>query len=204
MLKLYYLPGSCSTVPHVALEWAKAEYEAQAVDRDFIKSLKYLALNPQGAVPLLQNGAWTLTQNIAIIDYVDEKYPAAKIFGSGNAEARAKARQWLAFANTDVHKAFGFIFRPGQLIEGEAEEAHIRANAVKRVGTLLAVADQVLQTQDYLTGEITIADVYVYIILRWARSMDIAFPELTALPAYFDRVESNEGVQRVLKQQGLV
>lgn len=65
-MKLYYLPGACSLVPHIALEWIGKPYEAEAVSREKIKSAEYLALNPQGAVPLLIDGDLALSQNAAI------------------------------------------------------------------------------------------------------------------------------------------
>ena len=95
MLKLYYLPGACSLVPHTALEWIGVDFDAQAVDHTIIKSPEYLALNPNGQVPLLQEGSWTLTQNVAILDYLNDVYPQAKLYGSGDARAVARAREWL-------------------------------------------------------------------------------------------------------------
>ena len=56
MLNLYYLPGACSLVPHVALEWTGAEYQAVEVPRDSLQSPEFLALNPRGSVPVLQDG----------------------------------------------------------------------------------------------------------------------------------------------------
>lgn len=203
MLKLYYLPGACPIVPHVALEWAKAQYEAQAVGHDTLKSPQFLALNPQGSVPVLQDGDWVLTQNMAILDYIDEIYPQARLFGSGDAKARAKVRQWLAFANTDIHKEFGFLFNPGQLIEGEGEEAQIRTRAGIKIEKMLAQADKVLSGQNYLTGELTIADVYFFVLLMWAKHVGLDLGKLEALEVFYQRVRSNEGVQNVLKQQGL-
>ena len=110
MLKLYYLPGACSLVPHTALEWIGVDFDAQAVDHTIIKSPEYLALNPNGQVPLLQEGSWTLTQNVAILDYLNDVYPQAKLYGSGDARAVARAREWLAFLNADLHKDFSLIF----------------------------------------------------------------------------------------------
>lgn len=110
MLRLYYLPGACSLVPHTALEWIGVDFDAQAVDHTIIKSPEYLALNPNGQVPLLQEGSWTLTQNVAILDYLNDVYPQAKLYGSGDARAVAYAREWLAFLNADLHKAFSLIF----------------------------------------------------------------------------------------------
>ncbi|WP_439236459.1 glutathione S-transferase N-terminal domain-containing protein [Lonepinella koalarum] len=66
MLKLYYLQGACPLVPHVALHWTKADFEAVRLERGEQKSPAFLVLNPQGTVPLLTNGDWTLSQNIAI------------------------------------------------------------------------------------------------------------------------------------------
>ena len=204
MLKLYYLPGACSIVPHVALEWARAEYEGEAATRELIKSPEYLALNPQGAVPLLQDGSWTLSQNAAIIDYINDVYPEAKLFGTGDVKHIAKSRQWLAFVNADVHKAFVPLFSPARFIEGEAEQAQLRAVAAERIITLLAQPNDVLVQQDYLNGGLSIADVYLYVILRWAKGFSLDLSNLPALEGFYTRVESNTGVQSVLKQQGLL
>ena len=106
MLNLYYLPGACSLVPHVALEWTGAEYQAVEVPRDSLQSPEFLALNPRGSVPVLQDGDWALSQNVAIVEYLNECYPEARLFGSGDAKSRARARQWLAYVNSERRKLF--------------------------------------------------------------------------------------------------
>jgi len=78
-LTLHYFPGSCAFVPHVALEWSGLPYRTQAETRESIKAPAYLNMNPMGQVPLLEDGGWTLTQNVAIIDYVNDLAPQAGI-----------------------------------------------------------------------------------------------------------------------------
>ena len=121
-MKLYGLIGACSFVPHVALEWVKAHshenYEFEAVSREFIKSSEFLALNPRGAVPLLVDGDLVLSQNQAILHYLDERFPEAKLFGSKTMRDKAKASRWLAFFNSDVHKSFVPLFRLPSYAEG--------------------------------------------------------------------------------------
>ena len=95
MLTLHYFPGSCAFVPHVALEWSGLPYRTQAETRESIKAPAYLNMNPMGQVPLLEDGGWTLTQNVAIIDYVNDLAPQAGIYTHGDAKQQAKARQWL-------------------------------------------------------------------------------------------------------------
>lgn len=204
MLKLYYLQGGCPLVVHTALEWAKAEFEAVSVPHAELKSAEFLTLNPAGAVPVLQDGDWTLTQNTAILSYLDECYPEARIFGSGDARARAKARQWLGFANADLHPAFGFVFNPNKFIEGEGEGAQIRARATLKVTELYGLINAELADKEYLTGELTAADVYVYVTLRWAKMFRFDLAALENLEAYYQRVEADEGVQKALKAQGLL
>ena len=63
MLNLYYLPGACSLVPHVALEWTGAEYQAVEVPRDSLQSPEFLALNPLGQVPVLVDAGQVLSDS---------------------------------------------------------------------------------------------------------------------------------------------
>ena len=204
MLKLYYMPGACSSVPHVALEWSGLDYVAEKVDRAKIKSPEYLALNPQGAVPLLQEGSWVLTQNVAILDYINDLAPQANLFGKGDIRQRAKSRQWLAFVNADLHKAFVPLFAPNYYLDGDDAAAKLAPKALANILRLFGIANEQLAKSDYLNGELTIADVYLYVTLRWAKALKIDLSVLTALVPFFQRIEQNAGVQAVLKQQGLL
>ncbi|PJO77995.1 glutathione S-transferase family protein [Neisseria brasiliensis] len=204
MLKLYYMQGACPLVPHVALEWAKADFEAVKMARDELKTPGFLALNSLGSVPVLQDGDWSLTQNMAILDFINTQYPEAKLFGKGDVHQQAKARQWLAFANADLHSTFAYVFNPNRFIEGEGEGAQIRARAMLQVSDYFGLVNEALHNQDYLTGELTIADVYVYVVLRWAKAFNIDLSHLDKLEGFYQRVEADEGVQKALKTQGLL
>lgn len=208
MLTLYYLPGACSTVPHVALEWSGLAYTAEAISREDTKSERYLAMNPQGQVPLLVDGDWTLTQNMAIIDYINDLSPESHIFGAagdGDVRARARARQWLAFANSDLHPAFSIMFGASRLIEGEQAQADLQAHAAQKVLSLYEKVDQALQQHAFLAGDsISIADVYVFVTLGWAESLGLDVSSFTHIAGWRERVLANTGVQYALKEQGLL
>ncbi|MCO6509070.1 MAG: glutathione S-transferase family protein [Snodgrassella sp.] len=208
MLKLYYIAGTCSFVPHVALQWSGLQYTAEEVGRDTVKSAQYLALNPQGQVPLLTDGNWALSQNIAIIDYINDLAPDKGIYGvaaNNDPKARAKARQWLAFANSDLHSGFKPIFGAARMIEGEEAQNKLKTNACDAVAKMFAGIDQVVAQQDYLTGNsISIADVYVYIEMRWAQRCKIDLSQYHNLNAFYQRVEADDGITAVLKAQRLI
>ena len=185
-MKLYGLIGACSFVPHVALEWVKAHshenYEFEAVSREFIKSSEFLALNPRGAVPLLVDGDLVLSQNQAILHYLDERFPEAKLFGSKTMRDKAKASRWLAFFNSDVHKSFVPLFRLPSYAEGnEALTKTIRQQAAEQVLEQLAVANEHLESHIFFGEAISVADVYLYIMLNWCRLLGLDFSHLTQL-----------------------
>lgn len=207
-MKLYGLVGACSFVPHVALEWIKAQtqqdYEFQAVSREFIKSAEYLALNPRGAVPLLVDGDLALSQNQAILHYLDEVYPEAKLFGSKTARDKAKAARWLSFFNADVHKSFVPLFRLPSYAEGNEELTKtIRQQAAEQILDQLATANAHLENHIYFGESISVADVYLYIMLNWCRRLGLDFSHLEQLSAFMQRVESDKGVDNVREQEGL-
>ena len=207
-MKLYGLIGACSFVPHVALEWVKAHshenYEFEAVSREFIKSSEFLALNPRGAVPLLVDGDLVLSQNQAILHYLDERFPEAKLFGSKTMRDKAKASRWLAFFNSDVHKSFVPLFRLPSYAEGnEALTKTIRQQAAEQVLEQLAVANEHLESHIFFGEAISVADVYLYIMLNWCRRLGLDFSHLTQLSPFMQRVEADSGVNAVRLAEGL-
>lgn len=203
-MKLYCLKGACSFVPHVALEWTGAEYQAELVSRDFIKSVEFLALNPRGAVPLLVDGDLALSQNQAILHYLDEKYPDAKLFGSKTLRDKAKAARWLAFFNSDVHKSFVPLFRLPSYAEGNEELTRIiRQQAAEQVLSQLATANEHLESHIFFGENISVADIYLYIMLNWCRMLGLDFSHLEQLSPFMQRVEANAGVDAIRVAEGL-
>ncbi|MDU8923360.1 glutathione S-transferase family protein [Pasteurellaceae bacterium LIM206] len=203
-MKLYYLPGACSTVPHVALEWIDEPYEAVAVDHAKIKSAEYLALNPQGTVPLLEDGDFVLSQNVAILTYLDSLYPDKKLFGSKTVQDKAKAMQWLAFFNADLHKAFVQLFRLPAYAEGNEQLTNaVRTAAAENILRLLTIANEHLAHHIYFGEQISVADVYLYVELRWCKALGLNYSHLTNLEPFYQRIGADVGVKTVLVKQGL-
>ncbi len=87
-MKLYYSPGACSLADHVVLEWIGKPYDAIKVSREDKKKPEFLAINPAGAVPALEHDGWVLTQNAAILNYLADLNPEAKLGGDGSAKTR--------------------------------------------------------------------------------------------------------------------
>src|ERR1700757_5171701 len=81
MYKLYYAPGTCALASHIALEEAGADYKAERLNfkSNQQNSQEYLAINPKGRVPALVTDKGALTETPAILAYVAQSFPTAKL-----------------------------------------------------------------------------------------------------------------------------
>lgn len=200
-MKFYMMPGACSIVGQVALEWAKADFELVRLAFPDTKTPEYLAKNPQGAVPLLEDGDFVLSQNVAILQYLSERFPDAHLFGRGDAQAQALAHKWLGMINADIHSKFSMLFGPARFVDSEDAQAQLVAHAKQMLQDLFAIIDSQLQGRDYLTGELTIADVYLMVMLGWAEAKQVDLSGCTQLQGLRERVAADAAVAKVLAMQ---
>jgi glutathione S-transferase len=170
MMKLYYSPGACSLADHIALIEVGAKFEAEAVDIKTKRTASgedYLAINPKGYVPtLVLDDCETLTENIAVLDFIAEQYPQLRRNG---ALSRTRQLEMLAFISTEIHGAYRALWHGGSEEDLESAKTRIAAH--------LEFASRQLQG-DYLFGdELSVADCYLYVMLRWAGKFGITVPE---------------------------
>ena len=203
-MKLYTKPGACSTADHIALQWTGQPYEVAVLDAAAMKSPAYLAINPAGTVPALVDGDFVLTQNAAIMGYIADAFPQARLAGDGSARQRAEAMRWLAYVNSDLHPAFKPLFSPGVFIADESQHETLRQTARERLRKLYAAADAQLATHDWLAGFRSVADPYFYVSLRWAAGTGVDLSGYTHIAAFKQRMEADPGVQAALKAEGLL
>ncbi|HET6545254.1 MAG TPA: glutathione binding-like protein [Rhodanobacteraceae bacterium] len=204
-MKLYYMPGACSLADHIVLEWIGKPYRAQKMSREAIKSPEYLALNPAGAVPVLEeDDGWILTQNIAILTYLADSNPKAKLMGDGSPRGRAEVMRWLGFLNSDVHKAFLPIFAPQAFLADASRHEELKENARRTVGTLLGRLDGQLDGHDWLVGsQRSLADPYLLVMLRWADKVAGGLDGFASLKRFHGLIQEDKGVRKVLEEEGL-
>jgi glutathione S-transferase len=193
-MKLYLAPGACSLADHIAMHEAELEFDRVRVDlrakrtedgRDFNE------INPKGYVPaLVLDDGQLLTENVAILCWVADRAPQ---LAPGGELGRIRLIEMLAFIATELHKPFVRTFFPTSDAEKKAAEGIL----ARRLGFIAARL-----RGDYLFGSgFTVADAYLYVMLRWGQAKKLELPE--ALPAFFDRVEARPAVQLALQHEGL-
>jgi len=191
MLQLYFAPGACSFVPHVALEAAKAEFEPKLVKlhKGEQKTPEYLALNPNGQVPVLVVDGQPLTQIVAIAEYLDRSFPDARLLPKDPWQ-RSQAMSQLAWMNNTVHPTFTHFFRPEKFAATDAGKADIKEQAVGEFRRCLERIQQwVAGPKPYWHGErISVHDAYAFVFLRWGGYVGIDPKSLPGYHAYIRRV----------------
>ena len=200
-MKLYYSTGACSLSDHIVLEWTGAPYETVRVSREERQTPEFRKLNPAGAVPVFEHDGWVLTQNAAILNYLADKFPQAKLGGDGTPESRAEVNRWLAFVNADVHPAFKPLFGATAYLEDAELIEKSKENARATLRGLLAQADTQLEGRDWIAGERSIADPYLFVVLRWARGQGVDLAGLDNLARFVARMEADPAVQKVLREE---
>jgi glutathione S-transferase len=201
-MKLYYAPGACSMSDHIALEWIGKPYTAQKMSKEELKSPDYLKLNPAGAVPVLEIDGWPLTQNVAILNYLADSFPEAGLGGDGTPKGRAEVNRWLSFLNADVHPTFHPLFGSSGFLDEVAAE-QTREKARGKLRELFGRANTQLQGRDWLAGTRSIADPYLFVVLRWAKAMNVDLSGYDNLASFVERMLVDSAVQKVLAEEGL-
>lgn len=203
-MKLYTAAGACSLSDHIALEWIGKPFEVKVLTHAEMKQPEYLAINPAGAVPALTDGNWSLTQNAAILNFLADLHPEAKLGGDGTPKGRADVNRWLSFFNADVHPAFHPLFGSTAFLEDTAVIDKTKDAARKNLRGLYERANKQLEGKDWVTGTRSIADPYLYVTLRWAEKMGLDLAGLDNLAAFRKRMDADAGVQRALRTEGLI
>lgn len=202
-MKLYYLPGACSLSDHIVLEWIGQPYESHRVAREELGSPAYLQLNPSGMVPALQEpDGWVLTENVAILNYLADKFPLAGLGGEG-ARGRAEVNRWLAYLNSDLHPLFKPVFRPERFIDDTAAQDALRDKSIQRLRAYYERIDTQLHGRDWLTGTRSFADPYLFVVLRWAMGKGVDLSGLDNLARFHRRMMEDAGVKAAMEQEGL-
>ena len=202
VMKLYFAPGACSLSPHIVMREAGAQYDLEQVNNQEKKTKSgtdYWTINAKGQVPVLEfdNGE-RLTEGPVIVQWIADQNPASGLVPPAGKLERYRVQEWLNFITSELHKTFGPIFRP---TTPDAFKALSKENLGKRFDWL----DKQLAGKDYLMGDkFTIADAYLFTVLRWTSRIDIDLAKWPNLKAYVDRVAARPKVQEALKAEGLI
>ena len=202
-MKLYFSPGACSLSPHIVLREIGLDPQLEQVD---LKSKKtkagadFLAVNPKGQVPtLVLDDGQTLTEGPAIVQYLADKKPEAKLAPANGTIERTRLQEWLNFVSTELHKGFSPLFNP-------AVPDEYKKMAKDALAQRFAMLDKHLgENGPFLTGsQFTVADAYAWVVLGWTKYQNIDLAPYPNLGKFIGTIAQRPAVQAAMKAEGLL
>ena len=209
MLALHYYPGNASMIPHILLHELKLPFELKLVNRTqgAHKSAAYLKLNPNGLIPVLEDGPLVLYETAAICLHLADTHPAAALVPALGSAERAHFYKWLAWLANTPHAALIIYFYPERWADDAAAIAQVKAHAEASIGRMLDQLEAQLARHGgpFLLGQaFSAVDPYALMLCRWTRGFARPARTLPHLGAYLMRLLERPAVQRAIAQEGLV
>jgi glutathione S-transferase len=203
-MKLYSFSGSCALATHIVLEWIGKPYTVQLIQKDDLSKPEFRKLNPFGKVPTIEeDDGWILFENAAILNYLADKHPDTHLGGDGSPRGRAEVNRWLSVINSDMHPAFKPMFGTTDFLGDEDMIEKSRDNARQQLRGYFELMNKQLGKHDWLAGTRSIADPYLFVLLRWARGVKVDLSGLDNLRQFEQRMRADAGVQKALKGERL-
>jgi glutathione S-transferase len=203
MLKLFYAPGSCALASHIALEEAGAKYEAARVDLRAKDQRKpdYLAINPKGRVPALVTDKGVLTENPAILAFVAQSFPEARLAPLDDAFAFAQVQAFNNYLCSTVHVAHAHLNRGYRWADDFAAIAAMRKKAPQSIGECFELIEREMLAGPWVMGErYTICDPYLFTLARWLEDDGVDTTPFPKVRDHWQRMSERPGVKAALAQ----
>ncbi|MBK1684476.1 glutathione S-transferase family protein [Rhodoferax fermentans] len=201
-MKLYQFPVShYSAKVHITMLEKGLKFEAPELSWAYLKSPEFLAINPMGKVPFLQDGDFGIGESEVIVEYLEERYPQPALLPAG-IEARARCRWLSRFHDMYLGPQLSTLYFA--LSDGRAAQPAFQVE-VDRLHQLIAILEgQIAPAPFFLGQQFTLADAsyavsYLYIgKLSSAHGKPVAPSAMPRLAAWFDAVKSRPSVAPVL------
>jgi len=198
-MKLYFSPDACSLSPHIVLRELGLPFTMVKVDTKTKKTADggdFLLINPKGYVPVLElDNGQRLTEGPAIVQYLADLKPEAKLAPANGSFERTRLQEWLNFITSEIHKTFSPMFNAAMPDEAKAI---FKEKLLQRFGQIAPT----LEKQDYLLGaQFTVADAYLSTVLRWAKHFSIDLDQWPALARYMERIDARPSVKAALEAE---
>ena len=203
---LYYAPGAASLLVHWLLLELDVPHQLRLVDTAAKqqKTPEYLALNPNGVVPTLVIDGVPQHEAAAMAMVLAERHPQAGLGPAAGDPRRADYLQWMFNLANMVQPLFRQWWYPGEPA-GEANADAIRAHCAPRIeAEWQRIDDHLAAHGPHLLGdELSIADFYLVMLMRWSRNMPKPATEWPQLATLAQRMKARPSFKVLYEREGL-
>ena len=199
---LYSAAGSCALATHIALREAGADFTLVQVDlaSNQQRSPAYLALNPKGRVPALATEHGVLTETPALLVFVAQRFPAARLAPLDDAFAFARMQEFNSFLASTVHIAHAHKRRGARWADDAAAIEAMQRKVPQTMAANAALIEQNLEGPWVLGQDYSVADAYLFTLASWLEGDGVDVAAFPRLAAHLQRTAQRPAVQRALAE----
>jgi len=201
MLTLYSAPRTCALASHIALEQAGADYEVVRLDfrANAQRQPDYLAINPKGRVPALATPKGVITETPAILTYVAQSYPGARLAPLDDPYAFAQGQAFASYLCATVHPAYAHGVRGTRWADDPAAIAEMKRKAPQVMSDCFDLIEREMLAGPWVLGGIySFCDPYLFTIAGWLESAGLDIARWPKTAAHSERMSEDPAVRRVL------
>jgi glutathione S-transferase len=204
VLKLYYAADTCSLATHIVLEEAGADYSTVRIDfaTSQQRSPDYLAVNPKGRVPALVTDRGILTETPAMLVFVAQNFPAARLAPVDDAFAFAEIQAFNSYLCSTLHVAHAHRMRGHRWADDEAAIAAMQRMVPQSVGACYELIERDLLKGPWVMGEhYTICDPYLFTLAQWLEQDGVDPARIPRVIDHRRRVSERAAVRKAIARE---
>lgn len=204
MLSLYYAANTCALASHLALEHAQAPYRAVRVDfgKTEQRSPEYLRINPKGRVPALVAPQGVLTETPALLLFIAQTFPAAKLAPLHDPFELARLNAFNSYLCSTVHVAHAHRMRGSRWADDPAAIEAMKKKVPQSVADCFALIEEQFFVGPWVLGEqFSVSDYYLFTLAQWMEGDSVDPQRFPRVADHRARLRAMPLVQKVLAEE---
>lgn len=204
MLALYYAAHTCSLASHIALVDAGASYQLRRIDfsRTEQQSPTYLGVNPKGRVPALVTTSGTLTETPAMLAFIAQSFPDARLAPLDDPFAFAELQAFNSYLCSTLHVAHAHRMRGHRWADDPASFADMQRKVPRSVGACYQLIETHMLRGPWVMGDTyTVADPYLFTLAQWLEDDGVDPACLPRIVEHRSRMASRPNVQKAITEE---
>ena len=204
MFKFFYAPHTCALASHIALEEAGAEYEAVRVDFkvNAQRGPEYLVINPKGRVPSLVTSEGILTETPAILTFIAQTFPKARLAPVDQPFAFARVQAFNSYLCSTVHVAHAHRMRGYRRADEPAALEGMKKKVPVSVGECFDLIERTMFKGPWVMGETySVSDPYLFTLAQWLEADGVDPSRFPKVQDHRSRMAARPSVTKALAEE---
>lgn len=206
MLTLYYAPHTISLATHILLEEVGAAYSTERIDfkKTEQRSPEYLKINPKGRMPALVTDRGILTETPAMLVFVAQSFPAAKLAPLDDPFLFAEIQSFNSYLCSTLHINHAHRMRGYRWVD--ADDAHSIAAMQRKVPESVGASFDLIESEmlkgPWVMGErYTICDPYLFTLAQWLEADGVDPQRIPKVIEHRRRVGERSATKKALAEE---